>query len=90
MKAESDVYIKLQNIYKDKARKDAAEVLNLARQKPGGEVVDPADVDLFCKNAAFVKLIVPTRSGCDQLRSVASKYSGQPLPRPCVTELTLN
>ncbi|KAF6822799.1 ThiF family protein [Colletotrichum musicola] len=71
MKAESGVYIKLQNIYKDKARKDAAEVLDLARQRPGGEVVDPADVDLFCKNAAFVKLIVPTTSGRDQLRRVA-------------------
>ncbi|OLN97343.1 NEDD8-activating enzyme E1 regulatory subunit [Colletotrichum chlorophyti] len=74
MKAESDVYIELQNIYKAKARKDAAEVLQSVRRKPGGGDVDPTEVDLFCKNAAFVKLIVPTlQSGHDQLRSVAEQ-----------------
>lgn len=57
MKAESDVYIKLQNIYKAKARKDAAEVMEYVRSQPHGNVVDTAEVDAFCKNAAFVKLI---------------------------------
>ncbi|KAK2776914.1 ubiquitin-like activating enzyme [Colletotrichum kahawae] len=75
MKAQSNVYIKLQNIYKDKARKDAAEVLGIVRQNPCGESVDPAEVDMFCKNAAFIKLIIPATDGVDQLRSVARKYS---------------
>ncbi|KAK1975852.1 ThiF family protein [Colletotrichum cereale] len=73
MKAQSSVYIKLQNIYKAKARKDAAEVLDSVRQKPGGEAVDPAEVELFCKNAAFVKLIVPANGGTEQLRIVAEQ-----------------
>ncbi|KAJ0385936.1 hypothetical protein COL922a_005403 [Colletotrichum nupharicola] len=75
MKAQSSVYIKLQNIYKDKARKDAAEVLSIVRQNPCGESVDPAEVDMFCKNAAFIKLIIPATDGDGQLRSVARKYS---------------
>lgn len=58
MKAQSKVYVQLQNIYKAKARKDAAEVLQTAQAIAGtGREVDPAEVDLFCKNAAFVKLI---------------------------------
>ncbi|EFQ33149.1 ThiF family protein [Colletotrichum graminicola] len=73
MKAQSSVYIRLQNIYKAKARKDAAEVLDSVRQKPGGEAVDPAEVELFCKNAAFVKLIVPSNGGNEQLRIVAEQ-----------------
>ncbi|KAK2013053.1 ThiF family protein [Colletotrichum eremochloae] len=73
MKAQSSVYIQLQNIYKAKARKDAAEVLESVRQKPGGEAVDPAEVELFCKNAAFVKLIVPAKGGNEQLRMVAEQ-----------------
>ncbi|KAF4865836.1 NEDD8-activating enzyme E1 regulatory subunit [Colletotrichum siamense] len=73
MKAQSSVYIKLQNIYKDKARKDAAEVLSIVRQNPCGESVDPAEVDMFCKNAAFIKLIIPATDGDGQLRSVAQQ-----------------
>lgn len=57
MKAQSDVYIHLQNIYKAKARRDADEVLEMVQATPGGRDVDPAEVELFCKNAAFVKLI---------------------------------
>ncbi|KAI1329120.1 hypothetical protein F5Y16DRAFT_112564 [Xylariaceae sp. FL0255] len=57
MKARSSVYVKLQTLYKEKARSDAQEVLELARTSPGGEHVDPTEVELFCKNARFVKLI---------------------------------
>ncbi|GAB1319022.1 NEDD8-activating enzyme E1 regulatory subunit [Madurella fahalii] len=74
MKAQSKVYVQLQSIYKAKARKDAAEVLELVRAMPGGQHVDPAEVDLFCKNAAFVKLINATGeriSKADRLRAVA-------------------
>ncbi|KAK0370376.1 ThiF family protein [Colletotrichum limetticola] len=73
MKAQTSVYVELQNIYKAKARKDAAEVLESVRQKAGGEGVDAAEVDLFCKNAAFVKLVVPASGGPEQLRSVAGE-----------------
>ncbi|KAI5861661.1 hypothetical protein GGS23DRAFT_576068 [Durotheca rogersii] len=65
MKAQSSVYVKLQSIYKDKARKDAQEVLETARGIPGGNDVDPAEVELFCKNARFVKLINATPTGED-------------------------
>ncbi|KAI1435365.1 hypothetical protein GGR50DRAFT_328977 [Xylaria sp. CBS 124048] len=57
MKAESSVYVKLQHLYKDKARKDSQEVLRLVRESVGGEHVSPSEVDMFCKNARFVKLI---------------------------------
>ncbi|KAI0132001.1 ThiF family protein [Xylariales sp. AK1849] len=57
MKAQSSVYVKLQGIYKAKARKDALEVLEIARACPGGKDVDPAEVEIFCKNASFVKLV---------------------------------
>ncbi|KAL2175579.1 uncharacterized protein P884DRAFT_205659 [Thermothelomyces heterothallicus CBS 202.75] len=81
MKAQSKVYIQLQNIYKAKARKDVAEILQIVQATPGGEHVDPAEVDLFCKNAAFVKLINARGGGAsgsdaqmsreDRLKSVA-------------------
>jgi amyloid beta precursor protein binding protein 1 len=80
MKAQSEVYIKLQNIYKAKARQDAAEVLKLVQAVPGGRDVDPAEVDLFCKNAAFVKLINASAGGgtdaslnSERLATVAGK-----------------
>ena len=61
MKSQSSDYITLQNIYRTKARKDLAEVLNhvqsletqLNRQSP----IDEKEVEAFCKGAAFVKLI---------------------------------
>lgn len=73
MKAQSDVYIRLQNIYKAKARKDAAEVLASVRRAPGGDAIDAAEVDLFCKNAAFIKLIDSPDSGAERLLKVAGK-----------------
>ncbi|KAH8839270.1 hypothetical protein MCOR27_005020 [Pyricularia oryzae] len=63
MKAQSNVYVRLQNIYKSKARKDVAEVLDIVRTYPGGKEVDPSGVELFCKNAAFVKLINAAEDG---------------------------
>lgn len=70
MKAQSKVYIRLQSIYKSKARKDAAEVLDTVRQSPGGENIEAAEVELFCKNAAFVKLINATESGEHRLAKI--------------------
>jgi len=60
MKAESDVYLKLQRIYKDKAREDADKVYEYARGLGYDVSVSQAEVDLFCRNAAFIKLIRPS------------------------------
>ncbi|KAL2754551.1 hypothetical protein ACRALDRAFT_1076212 [Sodiomyces alcalophilus JCM 7366] len=73
MKAQSSVYIELQNIYKAKARRDAAEVMESVRRTPGGDAIDQAEVDLFCKNAAFVKLIDPKDGGLERLLKVADE-----------------
>ncbi|KAH7035676.1 ThiF family protein [Microdochium trichocladiopsis] len=69
MKAESDVYVKLQRIYKNKAQKDAREVFEAVKSMPGGERAEFADVELFCKNARFVRLINATANnkGLDSL-----------------------
>jgi len=77
MKAQSDVYIKLQNLYKAKARRDVDEVLKLVQAAPGGRDVDPAEVELFCKNAAFVKLINASggaNGDADRLATVTGKW----------------
>lgn len=63
MKAQSTIYVQLQNIYKTKARQDVAEVLETVRSHPGGKDVDVAEVESFCKNAAFIKLIHGTELG---------------------------
>lgn len=57
MKAQSSVYVELQNIYKTKSRQDVAEVLETVRLHPRGKDIEVAEVETFCKNAAFVKLI---------------------------------
>jgi amyloid beta precursor protein binding protein 1 len=62
MKAQSTVYVQLQNIYKAKARQDVAEVLETVRAHPEGKDIDVAEVEAFCKNAAFIKLIHGTKS----------------------------
>lgn len=74
MKAQSSVYVKLQSIYKEKARRDAQEVLETARVITGGKGIDPAEVDLFCKNARFVKLInaTPTSEDLDAIYEAES------------------
>ena len=57
MKAQSTVYVQLQNLYKAKARQDVAEVIQIVRAHPKGKDIDIAEVETFCKNAAFMKLI---------------------------------
>ncbi|KAF2199125.1 hypothetical protein GQ43DRAFT_129803 [Delitschia confertaspora ATCC 74209] len=61
MKARSADYVQLQNVYKTKARKDIAEVLEDVRrieEEVGKKTkVDEKEVETFCKNAAHVKLI---------------------------------
>ena len=72
MKAQSSVYVQLQNIYKVKARKDAAEVLETVKADPGGESIDMAEVETFCKNAAFVKLVHSTDLTPKSIQTIAS------------------
>lgn len=63
MKAQSDTYIELQNIYKRKARQDAAEVLNSVRaleeqlRRPRTIAIPEAEVENFCKGAAHISLV---------------------------------
>jgi NEDD8-activating enzyme E1 regulatory subunit len=82
MKAQSKVYVKLQGLYKAKARQDAQEVLETVRATPGGENIDPAEVELFCKNASFVKLVNASAHGRN-LRDVF----GTRLPSICHHDL---
>lgn len=73
MKAQSKVYIQLQNIYKEKARRDANEVLATARKTPGGEDIDSSEVELFCKNARFIKLINAGQDEATKMEQVVGK-----------------
>lgn len=62
MKAQSDVYIQLQNIYKAKARKDILEITQKVRKVEtdleNKSRIDEREIEAFCKNAAFIKLIL--------------------------------
>ncbi|KHN99290.1 Molybdenum cofactor biosynthesis, MoeB [Metarhizium album ARSEF 1941] len=60
MKAESRMYIKLQSLYKAKARQDVGEIISIVRTLQGGTDVAQAEVELFCKNAKFIKLLQNT------------------------------
>ncbi|RDL29721.1 NEDD8-activating enzyme E1 regulatory subunit [Venustampulla echinocandica] len=73
MKAQSTVYVKLQNIYKAKARQDAAEVLKIVRTHPSGKDIPEAEVETFCKNAAFIKVIRGTDTAPLNIQDIANK-----------------
>uniref|UniRef100_A0A9J8C9M1 NEDD8-activating enzyme E1 regulatory subunit n=1 Tax=Cyprinus carpio carpio TaxID=630221 RepID=A0A9J8C9M1_CYPCA len=72
MIADSDKFIKLQNVYRDKAMKDAAvvskhvEALLQSFGKPP-ESISEQEIKLFCKNAAFLRVV--------RCRSLAEEYS---------------
>jgi amyloid beta precursor protein binding protein 1 len=61
MKARSKDYIELQNVYKTKARKDLAEVVEsvrfLERTANRNTSIEEKDIEAFCKNAAHIKLV---------------------------------
>ncbi|POS88160.1 hypothetical protein EPUL_000321 [Erysiphe pulchra] len=71
MKAESSVYVQLQNIYKRKARKDVAEICDIILKHPYGKNVQKTEVESFCKNAAHIKLIHAFNDTMDNLKLVA-------------------
>jgi NEDD8-activating enzyme E1 regulatory subunit len=70
MKAHSDVYIRLQNIYKSKARRDAVEVKRYVESHPRGREIDFQEIESYCKNAAFIKLIRSTPSEPGKLKAL--------------------
>jgi amyloid beta precursor protein binding protein 1 len=61
MKAQSEDYIQLQNVYKSKARQDVEEVIRTVRsleaQLGRSSHVESSEVEAFCKNAGHVKLV---------------------------------
>lgn len=62
MKAQSADYIALQNIYKSKARSDLAEVTATVRRIESqlasrATEIPEKDIEVFCKNAAHIKVI---------------------------------
>lgn len=85
MKAKSSVYVELQNIYKTKARKDVAEVLETVRQHPNGSPTEipNEEVEAFCKNAAFIKLIRASNPSPD-LQELASKCHSISKKKKCI------
>lgn len=60
MKAKSADYIRLQNVYKSKARADVAEVaatVDSLTQRLGRAPVSHKEVEAYCKCAGYVKLV---------------------------------
>jgi amyloid beta precursor protein binding protein 1 len=57
MKAQSSVYVQLQNLYKKKAREDVVEVTKIVESLDAKHIVTKEEIEIYCKNAAFVKLI---------------------------------
>jgi amyloid beta precursor protein binding protein 1 len=61
MKSRSADYIALQNVYKSKARADAAEIVASVRKIEDSLArkmrVEESEIEAFCKNAAHIKLI---------------------------------
>lgn len=57
MKAQSSDYIKLQNIYKSKARSDMAEVTATIKKRTPSKAIEEKEIEAFCKGAQYVKLI---------------------------------
>lgn len=73
MKAESEVYIQLQSIYKRKARQDVDEILEILSTIPNGNEVDKEEVETYCKNAAFIKLVRESAPGPDRVKQLAGR-----------------
>lgn len=71
MIADSDKFIRLLSVYRDRAKKDAADVgayvarLLVSLGKPP-ESIAQKDIRLFCRNAAFLRLV--------RCRSLAEEY----------------
>lgn len=73
MKAESEVYIQLQNIYKSKARQDVDEILEILGTIPNGNEANKEEVETYCKNAAFIKLVRESVPDPDRVKQLAGE-----------------
>jgi NEDD8-activating enzyme E1 regulatory subunit len=90
MKAKSTVYVQLQNIYKAKARQDVTEVLGTVRSHPKGKNIDSAEIESFCKNAAFIKLIrgsEPSEASPANIKVLAGMAQSLDLRMPMDTKI---
>uniref|UniRef100_A0AAR2LKR2 NEDD8-activating enzyme E1 regulatory subunit n=1 Tax=Pygocentrus nattereri TaxID=42514 RepID=A0AAR2LKR2_PYGNA len=82
MIADSDKFISLQNVYREKALQDAAVVAKHIQShlqavgKPP-ESISEQDVKLFCKNAAFLRVV--------RCRSLAEEYSVDSFHKDTIT-----
>ncbi|KAF3941830.1 hypothetical protein ABW19_dt0209676 [Dactylella cylindrospora] len=75
MKAESKDYIRLQNVYKSKARADLAAVVGIVKELLQGLRKDPtsiseSEIETFCKHAGYATLI--------RGRSLREEYEASP------------
>ncbi|OAQ62249.1 NEDD8-activating enzyme E1 regulatory subunit [Pochonia chlamydosporia 170] len=77
MKAQSSTYMKLQSLYKAKARQDISDIVDIVRTLKGGGRIARGDVELFCKNAKFIKLV---RSSEDLKNDELSAVAGPEMP----------
>ncbi|KAL9622540.1 MAG: hypothetical protein Q9160_003037 [Pyrenula sp. 1 TL-2023] len=73
MKSRSVDYIKLQNIYKTKARQDVAEVTASVYSAEKGKNIRVVEIENFCKNAAHIKVIDGTSLPDIREKSTAQK-----------------
>ncbi|KAJ9604428.1 hypothetical protein H2200_011264 [Cladophialophora chaetospira] len=78
MKAQSADYVKLQTIYKSKARVDVAEVTKIVREteqslsKTASPIVD-SEIEAFCKNASHIRVLTnPSHEYLPTLRLMTS------------------
>ena len=101
MKAQSVDYIRLQNIYKARARHDVGQVLHTVRElekavgRSQNDAIDEKEVEAFCKGAAHVKLVrgrplLLTRANKKvEWGSIASQSAAMALMMPSETGILL-
>lgn len=89
MKAQSADYVALQNIYKMKARQDVDEVTATVRQlesqiKRQVPAIPERDIEVFCKNAAHIKVVrgreipqISIDSDASTLKKIRSELSSE-------------
>ncbi|KAF8625327.1 hypothetical protein AX17_006869 [Amanita inopinata Kibby_2008] len=63
MKASTEEYVKLQNMYKKRAEEEKAEVGKILEEQGGGEGVDEALLDAFVRNAHRLRVLKGRRWG---------------------------
>lgn len=73
MKTETKTFVALQSLYKAKAQQDAAEVYAAVRASSQGANISLDDVELFCKNAASIRLIRERPADANTLRTLAGE-----------------